>query len=67
LLGVRAQQIASGAPILVELTPDLNGDPLLIAEKELREKKIDMIIRRKLPNGRHEDWNVTELILEDEF
>ena len=67
IIGVRAQQIASAAPILVELTPELLGDPVNIAEKELREGKIDMIIRRRLPNDRHEDWNVKELALEEEF
>jgi DNA-directed RNA polymerase I, II, and III subunit RPABC2 len=66
VIGTRAQQIASGAPIQVELTPDLDEDPLNIAAKELKAGKIDMIIRRNLPNDRFEDWHVRELILEDE-
>jgi len=48
------------APILVEL--DGETDPLEIAEKELRAKKIPFIIRRKLPNGESEDWRVGDLI-----
>ena len=39
-------------------------DPLVIAEKELREKKIPFIIRRYLPDGSHEDWPIDQLIIE---
>ena len=38
-------------------------DPLQIAQKELREKKIPMIIRRFLPDGSFEDWRIEELII----
>lgn len=45
---------------------DLDGesDPLVIAMKELREKKIPLIVRRFLPDGTYEDWHVRELISE---
>ena len=45
---------------------DLDGetDPLRIAEKELRERKIPIIIRRFLPDGSHEDWSIDELIID---
>ena len=39
-------------------------DPIAIAEKELREKKIPFIIRRYLPDGTYEDWSVDELTIE---
>ena len=39
-------------------------DPMLIAEKELRERKINYIVRRYLPDGTYEDWNVNELIFD---
>lgn len=47
------------APIMVELEGET--DPLQIAMKELREKKIPLIIRRYLPDGSYEDWSVDEL------
>lgn len=62
ILGTRALQISRNAPILVE--PGNDTDPLVIAEKELREKKIPFIIRRYLPDGSYEDWPVDQLILE---
>ena len=62
VLGTRALQISMNAPVMV----DLNGetDPLKIAMKELRERKIPIIIRRFLPDGSHEDWSIDELIVD---
>jgi DNA-directed RNA polymerase I, II, and III subunit RPABC2 len=37
------------APVLVDI--DTESDPLQIAIKELREKKIPLVIRRYLPDG----------------
>lgn len=63
VLGTRALQIAMCAPLMVE--PDGETDPLQIAIRELKEKKIPMIIRRYLPDGSYEDWSIDELILTD--
>jgi len=62
VLGTRALQISMNAPVLVDL--DGETDPLKIAEKELRERKIPIIIRRYMPDGSHEDWAVDELIVD---
>jgi len=50
------------APIMVELEGET--DPLEIAMKELRERKIPIIIRRYLPDGSAEDWSLDELVIE---
>jgi DNA-directed RNA polymerase I, II, and III subunit RPABC2 len=60
VLGTRALQISMNAPIMVELDGS-ETDPLMIATKELREKKVPMIIRRFLPDGSYEDWSIAEL------
>ena len=62
VLGTRALQISMNAPIMVELDGG-ETDPLQIAMKELREKKVPMIIRRFLPDGDYEDWKCDELIV----
>jgi DNA-directed RNA polymerase I, II, and III subunit RPABC2 len=59
VVGERAIQISMGAPPLVEVGNLEN--PVDIAEKELREKKIPYIIKRVLPNGLIELWSVDEL------
>ena len=62
VLGTRALQISMNAPVMVDL--DGETDPLRIAEKELRERKIPIIVRRYLPDGSHEDWSIDELIVD---
>ena len=61
--GTRALQISMNAPVLVQLENET--DPLEIAGKELREKRIPFTIRRYLPDGSYEYWGVDELIIED--
>jgi DNA-directed RNA polymerases I, II, and III subunit RPABC2 len=58
VLGTRALQISMNAPVMVDIGGET--DPLQIARKELLEKKIPMIIRRYLPDGSYEDWNLDE-------
>ena len=62
VLGIRAMQIAQGAPFPSNLTHEKQlTDPLDIAEKELLAKSSPLIIRRILPNGEFEDVAVSEL------
>lgn len=63
VLGTRALQIAMCAPIMVELEGET--DPLQIAMKELKQRKIPIIIRRYLPDNSFEDWSIDELIIID--
>jgi DNA-directed RNA polymerase I, II, and III subunit RPABC2 len=63
VLGTRALQISMCAPIMVELENEI--DPLQIAMKELKARKIPLIIRRYLPDGSYEDWSIDELIIGD--
>ncbi|KAK4459508.1 RNA polymerase, subunit omega/K/RPB6 [Cladorrhinum samala] len=60
ILGTRALQISMNAPVLVDLEGET--DPLQIATKELREKKIPLIVRRYMPDGYYEDWTCEELV-----
>lgn len=60
ILGQRAKQINSGATPFVKV-PENVIDGYLIAELELIQKRIPFIIRRPLPNGGSEYWNVKEL------
>lgn len=66
VIGTRALQISKNAPVLVDLGKD-DIDPILIAEKELAERKIPFIIRRYLPDGSFEDWRVNELAILDRY
>lgn len=60
ILGTRALQISMNAPVLVDIEGET--DPLQIAIKELREKKVPLIVRRYMPDGMYEDWTCEELL-----
>jgi DNA-directed RNA polymerase I, II, and III subunit RPABC2 len=60
ILGQRAKQIEIGAKPLVKV-PENIIDSYIIAELELREKKIPFIIRRPIPGGSCEYWNIKDL------
>ena len=60
ILGQRAKQIETGAKPLVRV-PENVVDGYIIAELELKEKKIPFIIRRPIPGGACEYWNLKDL------
>ena len=60
ILGQRAKQINSGAIPFVKV-PENVIDGYLIAELELRQKRIPFIIRRPMPNGGSEYWSIKDL------
>ncbi|CDF34728.1 unnamed protein product [Chondrus crispus] len=62
ILGTRALQLSMGAPPMVEIQPG-ETDPLVIAKRELQEKKIPITIRRFLPDGSYEDWPLDDLTI----
>jgi DNA-directed RNA polymerase I, II, and III subunit RPABC2 len=60
ILGQRAKQIETGAKPFVKV-PENVIDSYIIAELELREKKIPFIIKRPIPGGAFEYWNLKDL------
>jgi DNA-directed RNA polymerase subunit K/omega len=60
VLGQRAKQIENGARSFVNV-PENIIDSYVIAELELKEKKIPFIIRRPLPTGASEYWHLRDL------
>lgn len=60
ILGQRAKQINSGAIPFIKV-PENIIDGYIIAEMELKEKRIPFIIRRPLPNGGSEYWSLRDL------
>lgn len=59
VIGQRAMQLSLGAPPLVDITG--MQDAISIAEKELKENKIPIIIRRTYPNGETKEFDVSDM------
>jgi len=60
ILGQRAKQVESGAKPFINV-PENIVDSYIIAELELQQKKIPFIIRRPIPGGACEYWNLKDL------
>jgi DNA-directed RNA polymerase subunit K/omega len=60
ILGQRAKQLNLGARTFVKVPPNVI-DGYEIAKLELEEKKIPFIIKRPIPDGTCEYWNVSDL------
>ena len=59
-LGMRAKQLSEGAKPLVDYTG--LTDALDIARKELAERKMPFLIRRRHNDVLHEQWDINELV-----
>jgi len=60
IIGIRSKQINSGSELFIDI-PDNIIDGITIAIMELKQKKIPFIIRRPLPNGKNEYWDINDL------
>lgn len=70
ILGMRMEQLARGAPPLVDPLPkpppDMGGPTALvrlIAEQELQERKLPYMVQRRLPNGSREFWRLCDMFI----
>ncbi len=61
ILGTRISQLNDGAKPYINIENTVIIDNNIIAEKELLEKKIPIIIMRPLPNGKKEYWRLSDL------
>ena len=60
IIGLRAKQINSGSELFIDAPANII-DGITLAEMELKEKKIPFIIRRPLPDGKNEYWDLNDL------
>lgn len=60
ILGTRALQLSMNAPPLVDIGAET--DPLRIAQLELMNNRVPILVRRYLPDGSYEDWSASELL-----
>ena len=67
VIGLRTTHLSKGAPALVELPDDFkiksNMDLRAVALRELVEGQLPYIVKRQMPNGKYEQWKLSELDL----
>ena len=64
ILGQRAKQLNTGSKPFVKI-PDRVIDGYVMAQLELKQKRIPFIVRRPMPNGGCEYWNLKDLEILD--
>ena len=62
ILGKRANMLSQGARPFVAVPPHMT-DVLDIAKLELEKRCIPFIVCRTMPNGTHEMWRVSDLVM----
>lgn len=58
-IGMRAQQLARGAPPFVP-APEPNLDPIRLAQWELKQRCLPFVLKRHFPNGHVESFPLSE-------
>ena len=64
LLATRAQQLAEGAKPMASMDGLRTNDPQFVwnlAKREIEQRKLPFLIKRRLPSGRSEFWSAQEL------
>lgn len=63
IMGIRINQIINGSPLFIDYDKNTPFDIFEIVKTELYQKKLPFKIKRKLPNGNIEIWNLKDLII----
>lgn len=63
LVGVRAEQLQRGAIPMIPIPSDEPFDARKIAHEELHQRKLPMMVCRKLPDGTKEYWRLDDMII----
>jgi DNA-directed RNA polymerase I, II, and III subunit RPABC2 len=59
---MRANQLSQGARPYISV-PDYITDVLEIARLELAQRRLPYLIRRPMPDGTHEYWRLSDLLI----
>jgi DNA-directed RNA polymerase II subunit RPB2 len=62
-IGTRYRQLMYGAEPKIPLPKDIRPDLYKVAREEVMQKKINILFERKMPNGRVEYWQLSELMI----
>ena len=67
IVGIRIAQLSMNAPVQVNIPQHLSSNLMYIAIKELLEKKLDIIIKRPLPQNKFYKVHLKDLEIPDDL
>jgi len=67
IVGIRAAQLGMSAPMLIDVSPNMQHNFLYVAASELKAGVLDIIIHRPLPLNKFYEINISELELPDDI
>ena len=67
VVGLRAAQLSMSAPVLIDTAQLASQNFMYIAACELKQQKLDMLVRRPLPMGAYYEVSVRECTLPGEI
>ena len=62
ILGMRANQLSQGARPYIAV-PEYVTDVWEIARMELQQRRLPFLVRRPMPDGSHEYWRLSDLLI----
>ena len=65
LIAARALQISAGSLPLINYKKEGIYEPREIAERELNERIIPLVIQRNLPDGSKEIWKIQDILIKN--
>lgn len=63
IMGIRINQIINGSPLFINYDNTKPFNVFEIVKEELYQKKLPFKVKRKLPNGNIEIWNLKDLVI----
>lgn len=67
IIGLRAAQLGMSAPFLVTVPESMKDNFTYVATKELKEKALDIQIRRPLPHNKYYNIHIKDMELPDDM
>ena len=67
IIGLRAAQLSSSAPVLTQVPSHLQTNFLYIANKELIEGKLDVIVQRPLPHNSFRNIHLKDMEIPEDL
>jgi DNA-directed RNA polymerase subunit K/omega len=67
IVGIRSSQLSMNAPVQVNVPEHLKANLMYIAAKELKEKKLDIVVKRPLPDNKFYQIHINDMEIPEDL